>query len=356
VSEPRWDDIDDPTIRDQVQYIWEQFREKGVAAEFGEALGTVGGGGIDVGVEISGGGVAYMYAEGQILVREQYLQPVHEVLNQYLPNVQERRDWEAEDPLPVQPLIADVSVVYFQRQEDGTYPSVPHLLGTIDRVLGPGFATPNHILTVCGQGGPCPATEPEEVYAGIEPYPSVSPGGAGKGISIYMADTGLLAYGDDDLDPPRPGRPATVTNRGKPHSWLAGVKGTLDRRQDMTGGQNILPYEGHGTFVAGVARCLAPKADIYVEDVFKVAGSTLETHLARRLDAALAHGYDVFHLSIAAPTRRDLPLISFEGWLRRLGQYKGVACVVAAGNSGVRLPTWPAAFPEAVAAGALAAD
>ena len=91
-------------------------------------------------------------------------------------------------------------------------------------------------------------------------------------------------------------------------------------------------------------------------NAFKVAGSTLETHLARHLDAALAHGYDLFHLSITAPTRKDLPLITFEGWLRRLRTYKGVGCIVAAGNSGYALPTWPAAFPDVVSVGALAAD
>jgi subtilisin family serine protease len=105
-----------------------------------------------------------------------------------------------------------------------------------------------------------------------------------------------------------------------------------------------------------VARCMAPGADIFVANAFKVAGSTLETHLARHLDAALADGYDLFHLSITAPTRKDLPLKSFEHWLRRLRQYKGVGCVVAAGNSGVSVPTWPANFPGMVAAGALAAD
>jgi subtilisin family serine protease len=101
---------------------------------------------------------------------------------------------------------------------------------------------------------------------------------------------------------------------------------------------------------------MAPGAHIYVDNVFKVAGSTPELHLARHLDAALAHGYDLYHLSVAAPTRKDLPLLSFEGWMRRLRQYKGAKCVVAAGNSGLSLPTWPAAFTEVVSVGALAAD
>ena len=67
-------------------------------------------------------------------------------------------------------------------------------LDLVDRVLGPGYATPNHVITVAGEGGPCPATDPEEVYDGTEPYPAVAPGCAGAGISIYVADTGLLWY------------------------------------------------------------------------------------------------------------------------------------------------------------------
>jgi subtilisin family serine protease len=61
-------------------------------------------------------------------------------------------------------------------------------------------------------------------------------------------------------------------------------------------------------------------------------------------------------LTIAAPTRCDLPLIAFEAWLRLLRQYKGVVCVVAAGNNDSRRPSWPAAFSEVVSVGALAAD
>jgi subtilisin family serine protease len=353
MSEPKWEEILTPKIRDQVNYIWTEFRKDGVAAQFPEAEGRDASGGIDIGVETSGGGVAFMYVEGQILVLESYLERVQEILEEPKTTVQEIRD-TPEGEAPVEPLIDGVVVLHLSSGLQ-----VLEALNRVDRVLGPGYATPNHILTVAPDTGPCPATEPEVVYDGIEPYPSVCPGDAGAGISIYIGDTGLLWYHGDKLDPPHPTRAhphQVVTNVGTTHSWLSGVTGILDRLEDMSGGQAIKPYEGHGTFVAGVVRCMAPAADIYVANIFKVAGSTLESHLVRHLDAALARGYDLFHLSITAPTRKDLPLISFEGWLRRLRQHKGVACVVAAGNSGSRLPTWPAAFPEVVSVGALASD
>jgi hypothetical protein len=357
VSEPNWQEIHKPQIRDQVKYIWSEFQKGGAAGKAGErgSGDKDGSSGLDIGVVTSGGGVAFMYVEGQILIREKYLDRVLDILGEDPRDDRKTRD-TPEGQAPVEPLIPGVVVLHLssRRGRGRAQLSVLDALRQIDRALGPGYATPNHVLTVAGNGGPCPATEPEEVYDGIEPYPSVCPGDAGAGISIYMADTGLLWYPGDRPASPDPGD--TVTNEGTPHRWLAGVKGTLDRLEDMSGGQTIQPYEGHGTFVAGVARCMAPAAEIFVANAFKVAGSTLETHLARHLNEALAHGYDLFHLSVTAPTRKDLPLLSFEGWLRRLRQYKGVACVVAAGNSGLQLPTWPAAFPQVVSVGALAAD
>jgi Subtilase family len=354
VEEPNWEDIQDPRIRDQVQYIWKEFQEEGAARKVGEDRD----GGIDIGVFPSGDGVGYMYAEGQILVSDKHLEQVQDVLGQPRTRVQDTRDEEAGQA-PVEQVIPGLVLLRLPPPLPDTEPiAVPQILEIVDRRLGTGIATPNHVLTVAPDTGPCPATEPEEVYDGIEPYPSVCPGDAGAGISIYMADTGLLWYPGDSPAVPDPAAhpPEVITNSGNAHSWLAGVKGTLDPVEDFSGANVIGPYEGHGTFVAGVARCMAPGADIFVANAFKVAGSTLETHLARHLDAALADGYDIFHLSITAPTRKDLPLKSFEHWLRRLRQYKGVACVVAAGNSGVRVPTWPANFPGMVAVGALAAD
>jgi subtilisin family serine protease len=75
-----------------------------------------------------------------------------------------------------------------------------------------------------------------------------------------------------------------------------------------------------------------------------------------KLDAALDLGVDIFNLSVTSPTRNDMPLLAVAGWLKRVRQYKGVVCTVAAGNSTSRLPQWPAAFPGTVSVGALGAD
>jgi subtilisin family serine protease len=213
----------------------------------------------------------------------------------------------------------------------------------IEQQVGQGIATPNHVLTVAGgQPGVCPATEPQEVYYDIEPFPSVRHDGGGAGVLVYMADTGLLRD--------------TATQ-----SWLEGVRMAnpvedADPREPLEGDPpQIPPYTGHGTFVSGVLRCVAPATEIIVENAFAIAGSELESNLVPRLDAALGLGVDIFHLTIACSSRNDLPLIAFQEWLRKVRQ-SGAVCIAAAGNSGFDRPTWPAAFPGVIGVGALGGD
>ena len=214
-------------------------------------------------------------------------------------------------------------------------------LDEIDRQLGAGVATPNHVVTV-SPVLPCMATEPEEVPRGIEPDPGPCPGNHGAGVRVFVADTGLVA------------------GAAGAHTWLAGVQGDPDPDPALvppgSDPEVIVPYVGHGTFVAGVLRCMAPAVELYCANVFNIAGSALEADAVPKLDTALDQGYDLFNLTIASPTRKLLPLTTFDAWRLRLREHKGVACVVAAGNNSSRKRFWPAAFDGMIAVGALAAD
>ncbi len=214
-------------------------------------------------------------------------------------------------------------------------------LNEIDRQLGEGAATPNHVVTV-SPVLPCMATEPGEVPLDSEPEPGPCPGHGGAGVRIFVADTGLVAGAADD------------------HAWMTGVRGDPDPDPAVTppdhDPDDLPPYSGHGTFVTGVLRCAAPAAEIYCANVFNLAGSALEADAVPKLDAALDQGYRLFNLTISASTRKLLPLAAFNAWRRRLRDRKGTACVVAAGNNGLERHFWPAAFPGMIAVGALAAD
>jgi subtilisin family serine protease len=286
-----------------------------------------------------------MHAADHILVRDSYLAEIQAILGQ--------PEGFAHVTRVIEGVVA-LSFVAAKRNprlkvRAGRQPTVTEAVEASDAEFGEGIATPDQVLTV-DPGVPCPATEPEEAYADIEPYPGICTENSGEGVVVYVADTGLL-------------RDAAST-----HPWLAGVRrahkpdGQLqdwdpDRWNDPADGvSRIPPYCGHGTFVAGVIRCEAPRAEVIVARIFRFAGSSLESHFVRELQVALRIGVDVFNLSISALTRHSRPLMAFERWLRLLDQYKGVVCVVAAGNSGSHRWSWPAAFPTMVGVGALAAN
>ena len=282
-------------VREQVGRISDEFASKR---------------GITVGISADAG-AAFMYAADQILVREEKIQQVQEVLGKSV------RTEQPEEVIPgLQLLRLGPGGPFVPR------PSVRVVLRQIEEQLGPDVAGEDHIVTVAGEAGPCPATEPEEVYFEIEPFPGVrldNDGSDGSGVRVYVADTGLLA---------------DTTS----HWWLKGVRGGPDPLEPRPG-RFIKPYAGHGTFVAGVLRCMAPKADVFVSNVFKVAGSALESDFVRDLTQALNHG-STFQPVGHHAEQRDLRLLGFEAWLTLLRQHPGVACVVApvttasTGNSG----------------------
>ncbi len=284
------------------------------------------------------GGIEYMYAEGRLLVRDKYVQDVFQIFNPGLKFSQ----GQVRQVVPGVSLLTQSDELPAENR-----PTAADSLKIIDKSLGAGIATPDHVFTVAPTG-PCPATEPEVVYYGAEPFPSPCLENSGAGVLIYVADTGLLQ--DADVDHPwLNGVTRALKEDGTPQDW--------DPSATTVNGITTIPaYAGHGTFVAGIIRCMAPEADVIVSNIFQIAGSVLESCLGAELDRALALGVDVFNLSITATTRKELSPLGFWGFFRHLREHQGVACVVAAGNNGNRKPTWPAASPGMVSVGALGAD
>jgi Subtilase family len=312
------------------------------------------------------GGIAFMYAKDHILTREQYLggggrtHGPRRIQDASRPRgvLDVIQDHGVEE-ISIRRVVGDTVLIRLNKQRradtpdhespsgvkgtsegdrgtaDGEPPDVLGLLDRIDAELGPGIATPDHVLTAAQHLAPCSATEPQQVYPTAGPYPEVCRDGGAR-VRIFQADTGLVAGAAETFP------------------WLAGVQGDPDPRHKPNG--TILPYGGHGTFVAGVLRCMAPQAHVHVENIFDTGGSALETEVAMRLNAAFGFGFEIVHITASCHTRKNVPPLALEAWLERLRPYKGVVCVAEAGNNHTKRPAWPGAFRDVLSVGALATD
>jgi len=108
---------------------------------------------------------------------------------------------------------------------------------------------------------------------------------------------------------------------------------------------------GHGTMVAGIVHLVAPEARIMPLRAFDADGYASTFDLIQAIRYATRHGATVINLSFS------LEFDSKE--LERAIQYavrRGVLCVPAAGNDGVRALVYPAAFPETIGVAATDLD
>lgn len=296
----------------------------------------------DVEVELAGGppdgtermapgAPQHLYRRSRLLVRDADLARVDAVLGGDPTTVQDRvdRSTDADGPRMVNGLTS-----YVVQPERTTLEA----LELIDRELGVGVATPDHLLYVTSNAGCCPATEPEQADR-TTPDPPVNTDAttSGRGVLVSVVDTGLQ----------------TGLVESSPHTWVRGIEGDPETSDPA----RLRHYVGHGTFVAGVVRTMAPQAQVYVDGFLPTGGAVYESEIIRQLGEALERVPDIICLSAGAWTRRGLPLMSFEVFYEtRLRHLSGTVLVAAAGNDGNRGPFWPAAFPWALAVGALDAD
>jgi subtilisin family serine protease len=220
------------------------------------------------------------------------------------------------------------------------------------------IATPDHVIHICGtgRGSICPANEPTETGRQAEPWPPNQNPNAGAGVNVVVIDTGWY---HPDTDPQDPEEPAPI----QPWWWLEGVRGESEPNGVFDDNHNIRPYAGHGTFVAGVIRSMAPKCDVRVlrmsVDPTVPHGGVLESDMVTRLDDAVRAQPEphLINLSAGCPTRNDRPSRALEDWWHDAKvQHPNVLLVAAAGNNSTMDSFWPASFGWAVGVGSLDRD
>jgi hypothetical protein len=266
------------------------------------------------------GDVDYLYRERTLLVRDEDVDRVRAIV--------------PSEPVRHENNLRGLTRLAFTDDETR---SIEDVCAAVDVAIGEGVATPDHIFYICITTC-CPATEPEEVPADAPPDPGVSKEPCtGEGVLVAVLDNGWL--------------PDAATQ----HYWLAGVDGEQDNPIAGTP-PRILPYAGHGTFVAGVLRTMAPRADVQVSRTFKKVGAHFESDLVKDVADAVKGGADIISLQFGSHTRKDIHSPGFDIVGEILQRHPGVALVAAAGCDGSRRKFWPAAFGWAVGVGALSAN
>ncbi|MEW9550827.1 S8 family serine peptidase [Nonomuraea sp. NPDC050783] len=306
----------DEVFAAQFQLVQRAFAEDGIQVEAALA---------------PGGRVDYVYRAGRLLTRNRGRNM--EQISRLLPGV------VRED----RPALGDLAVLSIERVEGGSL-TVPEALDLLEERLGdddparrgePPLATPDHIVSIARL---CPATEPERPGTDpAGPWPAPRPPAEGAHpVLLGVADTGLL-------EGPLPG-------------WLDGVRGDPDALGPLLPDgkrHRIPPFTGHGTFAAGVARCMAPQAEVYVADHFSRSGGEIESEIVARLDALARMSPALVNLSAGLYTRGDSTSLGFEAFH---DAHPGLVMVAAAGNDSTDRPFYPAAYPWTVSVGALGPD
>jgi hypothetical protein len=168
----------------------------------------------------------------------------------------------------------------------------------------------------------------------------------GSGVRVAVVDTGI-------------DRGAVAA----PNQWLEGIEvddgpgGNRDLLDSVPAPDGFLDDgAGHGTFVAGVVRQLAPACEVTAVKALDSDGIGTEFAVAEAL-LDLAGGEappQVVNLSLACLASEGLAPVAMRAALEALlGRHPDTVIVAAAGNDGSAVPTWPAAHKAVLSVGAV---
>ena len=215
----------------------------------------------------------------------------------------------------------------------------------------PGAVALNHLVTGLQRRMGWPDGDPEPAPAALPPLPSPLPEG-GAGITVAVVDTGWPSRMPPNLDWFRAGAdhepaPGEVDETGHPLRHIDHLDDDRDGYLDVEA--------GHGLFVAGLVRRMAPQADLVFLKALNSDGVGTELGVARAIRAATARGVDVINLSLGFYTVLDATPSGVEAAVADAVD-AGITVVAAAGNDAVSSPAYPAFFPGVTGVGALATD
>jgi subtilisin family serine protease len=164
----------------------------------------------------------------------------------------------------------------------------------------------------------------------------------GEGTIIAILDTGVSLTHPSLRARIAPGGYDYVDDDSTPAERRDGTDQDGDGRTDEG--------YGHGTFVAGLAALVAPKARILPERVLDTEGRGSVFVVAEAIFDATAAGADVINLSFGTAGHLNSKVLNDA---IKTATKAGVVVVAAAGNDGTGTPHFPAALPGVLAVGAM---
>jgi hypothetical protein len=279
--------------------------------------------------------VEFIYRSRTLLTRDRDLQSVLSILNPPRLTVTDDEARPSRAGEPSHP-IPGLTLIELPGGDDNPVAEARILFSALDAIeqqLGPGRAAPDHLLSVT-PATYCPATEPDWVPGDAAPQPGISRSCCdGRGTLVAVVDTGL------------------VEDAPAAHPWLNGVTGQRDLLVHADG---LMPYAGHGTYIASIVRAMAPRAEVRAARIFEKAGALYESNIVRSLLSVLDWAPDVISLSAGTHTWNHHGLLSFHVFVDGpLRECQGTVMVAAAGNDGLDWKFSPAEMEAVIGVGAL---